>query len=256
MDILARTFNYQMGTYPFTYLGLPMGLFKPKAEDFLPLIHRIERRLLSTSTYRNQAGRLEMVNAVLTALPTFYMSNLKLPPTTYKQIDRHKKHCMWRGANMNAKKPPLAAWKLETRPKSDGGIGITNLSTQNNALLIKNLHKFYNIMDIPWVNLIWENYYSNGTVPASRPKGSFWWKALLKLTSSFKGISEADIKDGQIVLLWQNLWNNNINVCRCKNFFLSHLVKFVLWLKLLVCKIYMISFILHFLKRHISNTIF
>jgi hypothetical protein len=93
MEIFARTFNCQIGT-PFTYLGLPMGLSKPKAEDFLPLIQRIERRLLSTSIYLNQTGRLEMVNSVLTALPTFYMSNLKLPPSTYKQIDKYRKHCM------------------------------------------------------------------------------------------------------------------------------------------------------------------
>jgi hypothetical protein len=95
-----------------------------------------------------------MVNAVLTAHSTFYMSNLKLPPTTYKQIDMFRKHCMWRGVDMNARKPPLAAWKLATRPKSNGGLAIINLSTQNDALLLKNLHKFYNRMDIPWVYLI------------------------------------------------------------------------------------------------------
>jgi hypothetical protein len=49
-------------------------------------------------------------------------------------------------------------------------------------------------------------------VSLSRPKGSFWWKALLKLITTFKGIFRADIKDGQTVLLWQNLWNNNISM--------------------------------------------
>jgi hypothetical protein len=194
MEIFARTFNCQIGT-PFTYLGQPMGLSKPKAEDFLPLIQRIERRLLSTSIYLNQA---------------FYMSNLKLPPSTYKQIDKYRKHCMWRGAEMNARKPPLAAWKLATRPKRNGGLGIINLSTQNDALLIKNMHKFYNRMDITWVNLIWENYYRNGVVPDSRPKCSFWWKALLKLLTTFKGISMAHIQDGRTVLLCQDLWDSNI----------------------------------------------
>jgi hypothetical protein len=31
-------------------------------------------------------------------------------------------------------------------------------------LLLKNLHKFYNREDIPWVNLIWSKYYANGDV--------------------------------------------------------------------------------------------
>jgi hypothetical protein len=84
MEILASTFHCLIGSYPFTYIGLPMGLSKPKVEDFLPFIQRIKKRLLSTSTFLNQAGRLEMVNAVLSALPTFFMGNIKLPPTIYK----------------------------------------------------------------------------------------------------------------------------------------------------------------------------
>jgi hypothetical protein len=58
-----------------------MGLGKPKVEDFMPLIQRIEKGLLSTSTFLNQAGTLEMVNAVLSAFPTYFMGNVKLPPT-------------------------------------------------------------------------------------------------------------------------------------------------------------------------------
>jgi hypothetical protein len=48
---LANTFGCQIGTFPFPYLGLPMGLTKPRVEDFLPLVQRIERRLSSTSNF-------------------------------------------------------------------------------------------------------------------------------------------------------------------------------------------------------------
>jgi hypothetical protein len=111
---------------------------------------------------------------------------------------------------MNAKKPTLAACKLATGPKRNGGFGIINLVNQNDALLLKNLHKFYNRMDIPWVNMIWENYYRNGDVPSPRPKGFFWWNSLLKLITTFKGISKAQVQDGRTVLLWHNLWTNSI----------------------------------------------
>jgi hypothetical protein len=30
MEILSRTFQCQLGAMPFTYLGIPMGLSKPK----------------------------------------------------------------------------------------------------------------------------------------------------------------------------------------------------------------------------------
>jgi hypothetical protein len=128
-----------------------MSASKPKVDDFFPLIQRIEKRLLSTSIFLNQAGRIEMVNAVLSALPTFFMDNVKFPPFVYRHIDKCRKHCMWWGADMNARKPPLATWKLATMSEENGEMGIISLETQNGALLLKSLHKFYNTMDLPWV---------------------------------------------------------------------------------------------------------
>ena len=49
-----------------------------------------------------------------------------------------------------------------------------DLKIQNQGLLLKQLHKFYNRMEIPWVALVWETYYE-GLVPhALDPWGSFW----------------------------------------------------------------------------------
>jgi hypothetical protein len=74
---LASTFGCNIGSFPFTYLSLPMGTTRTKVDDFIPLIRRIERRLVSTSSFLNQAGRLKMVNSVLSALPTFFGGQLK-----------------------------------------------------------------------------------------------------------------------------------------------------------------------------------
>jgi hypothetical protein len=73
-----------MGSFPFTYLGLPMRLTKPKVEDFLSLVQRIKRRLISKSNFLTQVARLEMVNSVLLGLLTFDMGKIKLPPTVVK----------------------------------------------------------------------------------------------------------------------------------------------------------------------------
>ena len=75
---LANTFGCQTGSLPFTYLGLPLGLNKPKIIDFSPLVTRCERRLAATSAFLNQAGRLEVTNSVLTAMPTYCMSTFLL----------------------------------------------------------------------------------------------------------------------------------------------------------------------------------
>jgi hypothetical protein len=93
MTHLASTFGCNIGTFLFTYLGLPMGTTKPKVDDFIPLVQRIERRLVSTSNFLNQADILEMVNSALSALPTFFMGKIKPPPpSVIEQIDKYKKH--------------------------------------------------------------------------------------------------------------------------------------------------------------------
>uniref|UniRef100_A0A0A9BCY0 Uncharacterized protein n=1 Tax=Arundo donax TaxID=35708 RepID=A0A0A9BCY0_ARUDO len=39
-----------MGSFPFTYLGLPMGTMKPRVIDHTPLMNKVERRITATAT--------------------------------------------------------------------------------------------------------------------------------------------------------------------------------------------------------------
>jgi hypothetical protein len=119
-------------------------------QDCLPLVGRVERRLVSTSMLLSQGAKLQLVNSVLSSLVTFYLCSIKVPITIIKQVDKYRRHCLWRGSDMNAKKPPLATWKIVTKPKNRRGLGVINLRLQNDALQIKNLDKFFNKADLPW----------------------------------------------------------------------------------------------------------
>lgn len=44
-EYLINTLHYKRGTFPFTYLGLPLGLAKPMIEQCLPQVNRIEKTL-------------------------------------------------------------------------------------------------------------------------------------------------------------------------------------------------------------------
>jgi len=72
---------------PFTYLGLPLSLTKPNLQELTHLVSKIERRLTGISRLLSYNGRLILVNSVFSALPTFYMCSLKIPPPVIKQID-------------------------------------------------------------------------------------------------------------------------------------------------------------------------
>jgi hypothetical protein len=81
---LVSTFGCAKGSLPFTYLGLPLGITMHRVEDFLPLVTECERRLISTSMFLSQAGKLEITNVVLTALVTFHLCALALPKSVIK----------------------------------------------------------------------------------------------------------------------------------------------------------------------------
>jgi hypothetical protein len=57
------------------------------------------------------------------------------------------------------KKLPKSCLENGCKPKNEGGLGVLDLKKQNEALLMKNLDKFLNRKDIPWVLLIWEKHY-------------------------------------------------------------------------------------------------
>jgi hypothetical protein len=51
MKQLADEFGCQIGSMPFTYLGLPLGITKPQIHDLSPLVCRLERKLTSSSSF-------------------------------------------------------------------------------------------------------------------------------------------------------------------------------------------------------------
>jgi hypothetical protein len=71
---------------------------------------------------------------------------------------------------------------------------------------MKNLHKFFNKKDLPWVNLVWEKHYKNGKLPNHTRKGSFWWKDNLKLLNKFKSSTVITVENGQSCIFWTDNW--------------------------------------------------
>ena len=102
------------------------------------------------------------------------MCSVKLPVKVIEHLDKLRRQCLWtRKIGEETKSTTLAAWTMVCRPKSKGGLGIVDLKLQNQGLLLKQLHKFFNRMDVPWVHLIWNSYYSDRIPHAADPCGSF-----------------------------------------------------------------------------------
>ena len=210
VDIFTNTLNCQRGAFPFTYLGLPLGLSKPTVEQCMPMVQRIAKRLAGLATFMTSADRLLLVKSVLASLPIFFMACIDVPVTIKQQVIKYLRHCLWRGSDMEDHRPASVAWTTVCRPKVQGGLGVMDIFAQNKALLMKNLHKFYNRHDIPWVNLIWETHYQDNKLPGNDLVGSFWWRSILQLIDQYKAMARCNLGDGRTAFFWSDLWGTAI----------------------------------------------
>jgi hypothetical protein len=96
----------------------------------------------------------------------------------------------------------LASWP--TIPKEKGGIGVRDLYLQNEALLIKQLEKFYNKKDVPWVHLVWESYYIVKVPHLQTVKGSFWWRDIFRLVTQFRDVAKCIPANRLTISLWED----------------------------------------------------
>ena len=85
---LASVFGCVVGSLPFTYLGLPVGINKPKILDLMPLVDSMERKLSVSSSFLAHGGRLQYLISALSSVPIFFLCSLDLPPGILKQLER------------------------------------------------------------------------------------------------------------------------------------------------------------------------
>ena len=135
------------------------------------------------------------------------MCTIKLHPKVVEHLDKLRGYYLWaKNSEDGVKNNSLAAWELVCRPKRCGGLGVIDIKTQNVALLLKHLFKFYNHADVPWVELVWNTYYSNKVPHAVDTVGSFWWKDVMQLNGTFRSITKIVPGDGASALFWKDVW--------------------------------------------------
>ena len=204
---LAEVFGCSFGTLPFTYLGLPMGTTRPSVLDLMPLVQSVERKTSTALSLMSSGAKLTLVNSVVTSMLIYAMCTIKLHPKVVEHLDKLRRYCLWaKNSDDGVKTNSLAAWELVCRPKRCGGLGVIDINTQNAALLLKHLFKFYNREDVPWVPLVWDAYYTNKVPHTTELVGSFWWKDVMQLSGIFRGITKVIPGVGYSSLFWKDVW--------------------------------------------------
>ncbi|XP_078173371.1 uncharacterized protein LOC144567180 [Carex rostrata] len=201
---LASQMGCQLAKFPITYLGLPLSSKRLTRTAYHPLIQRFYKRLEGwAAKLLSIAGRLVLINGVLSALPVYYMSCFKIPIWVIQEIDKIRRNFLWHGVS-SQRKMHLVNWELVCTPKKLGGLGVMDLRTFNGALLLK--------WNWKWV------------IPANSLLKPLWSRmdlledlmptAIQKLTSDFTKFwyisVTRSIENGATISFWHHDWGMGI----------------------------------------------
>jgi exonuclease III len=117
------------------YLGIPLVKAPPRNSLWLPMIDKLKRKIQSWgASWLNKAGKLVLINSVLTAMPIYQASSLLAPKGILFQIDKLLRRFLWEGGKKGEGKIHLVNWDKVKTPKAEGGLQIRDVATHNVAL--------------------------------------------------------------------------------------------------------------------------
>lgn len=206
---LAQIMTCKEGRFPLQYLGLPLSDSALTKQDFIPLIQKINRRLPGwAAKLLTIAGRLTLVNAVLTSIPIYLMSVCKLPVWVIEEIDKTRRNFFWKGGAQNERKIHLANWPMLCKPKKMGGMGILDLRIFNKAILSKWYWQWQAKEEKMWKSLFLSIYCTQGTHGVHQ---SYFFRIQLKYVIGFCDcFIQRIVGQGNTIQLWDHDWGMGI----------------------------------------------
>ncbi|MCI14188.1 RNA-directed DNA polymerase (Reverse transcriptase), partial [Trifolium medium] len=176
--------NCRCGHTPFKYLGLPVGANPRKLATWEPMLNAIRGKL---SAWENKhvtlGGRIVLINAVLNAIPVFYLSYLKMPVKVWKEVVKIQRTFLWGGLSKRHR-ICWVKWDDICKPKKEARLGIR---------------------DPRLVNF---SFWRSGD-------GNFYlrtWRDICNLDKDTNWFSEAvekKVGDGTLTKFWTDMWIDN-----------------------------------------------
>ncbi|GJZ27857.1 putative RNA-directed DNA polymerase, eukaryota, reverse transcriptase zinc-binding domain protein [Tanacetum coccineum] len=98
VDNMARFMGCGVGDFPFTYLGLPIGVNMRRTSAWYMVIEKFKSRLSEWKAKTiSFGGRLTLVKSILGSLPLYYFSKFRVPSYVISALERIRKKLSWGG---------------------------------------------------------------------------------------------------------------------------------------------------------------
>ena len=213
VHMIKQIFNVPDIDNNFIHLGHPLIIPGKKRNDAYNFV--LEKFKLKLSTYKadhlSHAARLELIKAVFSSIPVYYMSNILFTKSFIRKIRSIIRNFWWTGirGETNSKSLCLKAWKDICCPKNEGGLGIRNLQAMNQGLLLMTAWRLADNQDSFLYSVLKSKYFPDASIwrpNVNTPKSAFW-SSILKILPILKVHSFYQICNGDISI-WSSPWCN------------------------------------------------
>ena len=150
---IANVIGFNIGTIPFTYLGVPIFKGKPKYAYFQPIADKVKVKLLAwKASLLSIASRVQLIKSVIQSMLLHCLTIYSWPVNLLKDLEKWMRNFIWSG-DINQRKLVIVAWHRVCKPYKEGGLGIRNLSDINEA---SNLKLCWEILqsNMQWAQLV------------------------------------------------------------------------------------------------------
>ncbi|KAJ0656010.1 putative reverse transcriptase zinc-binding domain-containing protein [Helianthus annuus] len=219
--LMANFLGCKIGSLPFTYLGVKVGANMNRISNWDPVVDTIQNRLCSwKSKLLSIGGRLTLLKAVLASLPVYYLSIYKAPATVIDKIEKMMRKFLWVGCK-EGRGMHWVCWDIVTKPKKEGGLGVSKLVDVNTALLARWAFRFKSEVDSMWRRVIESIHGGRNRWVFLPVKNSIpgCWKSIVTYLDKvvIKGISlqsqiRGKLGNGADLRFWLDLWIGTVTL--------------------------------------------
>ena len=155
---ILRVMPFEEEQLPVRYLGVPLISTRLLYKDCKVLVEKMENRI---TDWRNKslsfAGRLQLIQSVLSSFHIYWASVFILPAAIIKDLEKKMRKFLWSNGPMDNGKAKVS-WSSICLPKAEGGLSIRRIAEVNKSLMVYHIWSILTHRESLWVK--WIHSYS------------------------------------------------------------------------------------------------
>ncbi|KAJ0535599.1 putative RNA-directed DNA polymerase [Helianthus annuus] len=212
---MAEILNCGVGSFPFVYLGVPIGANMKRAVHWQPVIDKFIKKLSAWKAKTlSFAGRVTLAKSVLGSLPSYFLSLFNAPKVIVKKLESIRREFIWGRTNLGHK-IKWVRWEKMAKPKKLGGIGVGAIRDFNLTMLSKWWWRYKDDPNQLWAKVI-ASFHSNANndklIPYKKSIPGVWKDigamdgVLAKEGICIREKLKVTVGDGASIIFWKDPW--------------------------------------------------